>query len=139
MMTVENPSTEYESAPDQDPDPLEQIQGFWQLQKDYFGLKFSLLLGRGLSWAIWAIIALAIIAMSTLLLGFALAFWLSDLIGNTALGFLSAAAVYLLLFFLLGMLWKHSIREKIIVQIVNAVHENRQTFSKSAGDRGKTR
>lgn len=102
---------------------IEDGQGWLDAQKRYVTLAGGEKLGRLTGALLIAVVSALFITAVLFMAGIALAIWLGRVFGDLALGFLAVAGILMVLGVLFYVVWKHSLRDRITLTIVNAVHE----------------
>ncbi|MBX2973134.1 MAG: hypothetical protein KF797_08525 [Flavobacteriales bacterium] len=102
---------------------VEDGKGWLEAQKQYATLAGSEKLGR-LSGTLLVAVVSALFVGAVLFMGsIALAIWLGRVIGDMALGFLAVAGIFLLLTIIFYLIWRHILRDRITLSIINAAYE----------------
>lgn len=102
---------------------VEDGQGWLEAQKQYAMLAGSEKLGKLSGTLLVAVVSALFIAAVLAMCSIALAIWLGRLMGDLALGFLAVGGLYLLLTIVFYMIWRHMLRDRITLSIVNAAYE----------------
>lgn len=101
----------------------DDAKAWFEAQKAVTVLEVSEKVGK-LSSMLLLVVVLGLITTTALVLWFiALAIWLGDLLGDTALGFLAAGGLFLLLGALFYLIWRSVLREKVTLVVINAMHD----------------
>lgn len=102
---------------------VEDGKGWMEAQKAYGILVGSEKLGRLSGTLLVAVVSALFIAAVLVMSSVALAIWLGRLMGDLALGFLTVAGIYLLLTVVFYLIWRHMLRDRITLSIINAAYE----------------
>lgn len=102
---------------------VEDGKGWLEAQKQYATLAGSEKLGKLSGTLLVAVVSALFIAAVLVMCSMALAIWLGRLIGDLALGFLSVGGIYLILTIIFYLIWRHMLRDRITLSIVNAAYE----------------
>lgn len=102
---------------------MEDGKGWLEAQKQYATLAGSEKLGRLSGTLLVSVVSALFIGAVLFMASIALAIWLGRVIGDMALGFLSVAGIFLLLAIIFYLVWRHVLRDRITLAVVNAVHE----------------
>ncbi len=101
----------------------DDAKAWFEAQKAVTVLEVSEKVGK-LSSMLLLVVVLGLVITTALVLWFiALAIWLGDLLGNTALGFLAAGGSFLLLGALFYLVWRSVLRDKVTLVVINAMHD----------------
>lgn len=103
------------------------------LIKSYFEKRFQLIkldligvLANVSASLVTSLLLLILILFMLLMFNFSLAFWIGQLIDNTALGFASVGGIYLILFIVYLLISKEKIELKIKNQIVKSALQSEE-------------
>lgn len=102
---------------------VEDGKGWVEAQKSYATLAGSEKLGKLSGTLLVAVVSTLFVAAILVMCSIALALWLGGVMGNLALGFLSVAGIYLLLTLVFYLIWRHMLRDRITLSIINAAYE----------------
>lgn len=102
---------------------VEDGKGWLEAQKQYTTLAGSEKLGKLSGTLLVAVVSALFIAAVLVMCSMALAIWLGRVIGDLALGFLAVGGIYLVLTIVFYLVWRHVLRDRITLAIVNAAHE----------------
>lgn len=102
---------------------VEDGKGWIDAQKAYGILLGSEKLGKLSGTLLVAVVSAMFIGAVLLMSSVALAIWLGQLLHNMALGFLAVAGIYLLLTVVFYLIWRHMLRDRITLSIINAAYE----------------
>lgn len=102
---------------------VEDGKGWVDAQKAYGILLGSEKLGRLSGTLLVAVVSALFIAAVLVMSSVALAIWLGRVMGDLALGFLVVAGIYLLLTIVFYLIWRHMLRDRITLSIINAAYE----------------
>lgn len=102
---------------------VEDGKGWLDAQKQYATLAGSEKLGKLSGTLLVAVVSALFVAAILVMCSIALALWLGRLMNDMALGFLSVAGIYLVLTIVFYLIWRHMLRDRITLSIVNAVYE----------------
>jgi hypothetical protein len=102
---------------------VEDGKGWLEAQKHYATLAGSETVGKLSGTLLVAVVSALFIGAVLVMCSVALAIWLGRVIGDLALGFLSVGGIYLLLTIAFYLVWRHSLRDRITLAIVNAAYE----------------
>jgi len=98
-------------------------KGWLDAQKNYGVLLGSEMLGKLSGTLLVAMVSALFIAAVLVMSSVALAIWLGRVLDDLALGFLAVAGIYLLLTVVFYLIWRHMIRDRITLSIINAAYE----------------
>lgn len=98
-------------------------KGWLEAQKAYGILLGSEKLGKLSGTLLVAVVSSLFIAAVLVMSSVALAIWLGRMMGDMALGFLSVAGIFLLLTIVFYLIWRHMLRDRITLSIINAAYE----------------
>ena len=100
----------------------DDAKSWFEAQKNVTKLEASERIGK-LSGMLLASLILGLIVATVLVLWFvALALWLGQLLQNSALGFLAAGGLFLLLGGVFYLVWRTVLRDKVTLAVINAMH-----------------
>lgn len=102
---------------------VEDGKGWLEAQKAYGILLGSEKLGKLSGTLLVAVVSSLFIAAVLVMSSVALAIWLGRMMGDMALGFLSVAGIFLLLTVAFYLIWRHMLRDRITLAIINAAYE----------------
>ncbi len=102
---------------------VEDGKGWLDAQKQYAVLTGSEKLGRLSGTLLVAVVSALFIAAVLAMCSIALAIWLGRVIGDLALGFLAVSGLYLVFTIVFYLIWRHMLRDRITLAIVNAAYE----------------
>jgi hypothetical protein len=102
---------------------IDDLKGYLEAQQRLVTLQASEKAGRLVAILLLALVVTVLVGGVLVMLSVALALWLGEVFGDIALGFLATGGIHLLLTLLFYLLWKSALRERIILAVVNAVHE----------------
>jgi len=102
---------------------VEDGKGWLEAQKNYATLAGSEKLGKLSGTLLVAVVSALFIAAVLVMCSMALAIWLGRVIGDLALGFLAVGGIYLVLTIVFYLIWRHMLRDRITLSIVNAAYE----------------
>ncbi len=102
---------------------VEDGKGWLEAQKQYATLAGSEKLGKLSGTLLVAVVSALFIAAVLVMCSIALAIWLGRVIGDLALGFLAVGGIYLVLTITFYLIWRHMLRDRITLSIVNAAYE----------------
>lgn len=102
---------------------VEDGKGWLEAQKAYGILLGSEKLGKLSGTLLVAVVSALFIAAVLVMSSVALAIWLGRMMGDMALGFLSVAGIFLLLTVVFYLIWRHMLRDRITLSIINAAYE----------------
>lgn len=98
-------------------------KGWLDAQKNYGVLLGSEMVGKLSGTLLVAMVSALFIAAVLVMSSVALAIWLGRVLDDLALGFLAVAGIYLLLTVVFYLIWRHMIRDRITLSIINAAYE----------------
>ncbi|MCB0766105.1 MAG: phage holin family protein [Flavobacteriales bacterium] len=102
---------------------VEDGKGWLEAQKNYGILFGSEKLGKLSGTLLVAVVSALFIGAVLVMSSVALAIWLGRIMGDLALGFLAVAGIYLLLTVIFYFIWRHILRDRITLAIINAAYE----------------
>ncbi|MBX2978932.1 MAG: hypothetical protein KF905_06525 [Flavobacteriales bacterium] len=102
----------------------DDAKGYMDAQRDLVVLAASEKAGRLVAIATMALGVGILLGGVLVMLSVALALWLGALLSSLVLGFLATAGLHLVLAIAFYFLWKHQLREKIILALINAAHDD---------------
>lgn len=102
---------------------VEDGKGWLEAQKNYGILLGSETAGKLSGTLLVAVVSALFIAAVLVMCSMALAIWLGRVLGDLALGFLSVAGIYLLLTVVFYFIWRHMLRDRITLALINAAYE----------------
>lgn len=102
---------------------VEDGKGWLEAQKNYGILFGSEKLGKLSGTLLVAVVSALFIGAVLVMSSVALAMWLGRIMGDLALGFLAVAGIYLLLTVIFYFIWRHILRDRITLAIINAAYE----------------
>lgn len=102
---------------------VEDGKGWLEAQKNYGILLGSETVGKLSGTLLVAVVSALFIAAVLVMSSIALAIWLGRVMGDLALGFISVAGIYLLLTIVFYLIWRHMLRDRITLSIINAAYE----------------
>lgn len=102
---------------------VEDGKGWLEAQKAYGILVGSEKLGRLSGTLLVAVVSALFIGAVLVMCSVALAIWLGRMLGDMALGFLTVAGIFLLLTIIFYLIWRHMLRDRITLAIINAAYE----------------
>lgn len=100
----------------------DDAKAYWEAQRDYTQLVASERAGKIGSSMMAGIVLLSIASIVLILLSFAAAYWIGELTGSLALGFLYVSLSYLGLLLIFYVLWRSFLKQKVFLGIVNAIN-----------------
>jgi hypothetical protein len=101
----------------------DDAKAWFEAQKAVTVLEVGEKVGK-LSSMLLLVLVLGLITATALVLWFiALAIWLGDVLGDTAVGFLVAGGLFLLLGAVFYFVWRGLLRDKVTLAVINAMHD----------------
>lgn len=102
---------------------VEDGKGWIEAQKNYAILLGSEKVGKLSGTLLVVVVSALFVAAILMMCSIALAIWLGRLMGDLALGFLAVAGIYLVLTIGFYLIWRHMLRDRITLSIINAAYE----------------
>lgn len=103
-------------------DLTDEAKAWFEAQKNVSKLEASEQIGN-LAGMLLASAILGLIVATVLILWFiALGLWFGQLLGNTALGFLAAGGLFLIVGGIFYLVWRMVLRDKVTLAVINAIH-----------------
>lgn len=100
----------------------DEAKAWFEAQKAVTRLEASEQLGRLSSMVMLGAVVGLIVTVALMLWFVALALWFGQMLGNNALGFLVAGAVFLAVGGIFFLVWRSVLRDKVTLAVINAIH-----------------
>lgn len=104
----------------------EDARGYFEARREAAVLALSEAAGKATGLVLLALVSIALLAAVLFMFSLALGFWLGQLWGNTALGFLTAGGAFLVICALFYVLWRTVLRDRITLAIINATQSDEE-------------
>ena len=100
----------------------DEAKAWFEAQKQVSKLEASEQIGNLAGRLLVSVILCLLVATVLMLWLVALGFWLGQLLGNTALGFLAAGGLFLIVGGIFYLVWRTVLRDKVTLAVINAIH-----------------
>ncbi|MCB0763274.1 MAG: phage holin family protein [Flavobacteriales bacterium] len=102
---------------------VDDAKGWTEAQKNYLTLVASERAGKLSGTLLVAVVSALFVAMVLVMCSLALALWLGEVFNSTPLGFLAVGGIYVVLTIIFYQIWRHILRDRITLSIINAAYE----------------